>query len=57
MPEDALPRQRPLTIPDPGTPPGQIAPRGMRRDLSRFRARGVSCAQQLDERAMEFLRA
>jgi hypothetical protein len=29
----------------------------MRRDLSRFRARGVRCAQQLDERAVEFLRA
>ncbi|MEV0620275.1 hypothetical protein AB0I81_43625 [Nonomuraea sp. NPDC050404] len=28
----------------------------MRRDLTRFRARGVTCAQQLDERAMEFLR-
>ena len=25
MPEDALPRRRHLNIPDPGTPPGQIA--------------------------------
>ncbi|MGW4411590.1 hypothetical protein ACWEJ6_46730 [Nonomuraea sp. NPDC004702] len=29
----------------------------MRGDLSHFRARGVRCAQQLDERAVEFLRA
>jgi hypothetical protein len=29
----------------------------MRRDLARFRARGVGSAQQLDERAVERLRA
>jgi len=27
----------------------------MRRDLARFRARGVRCAAELDERAVDFL--
>ncbi|MEU3191457.1 hypothetical protein ABZ686_12620 [Streptomyces sp. NPDC006992] len=31
------------------------AVRGMRRDLGRFRARGLRCAAELDERAAEFL--
>ncbi|MFE9391669.1 hypothetical protein [Streptomyces sp. NPDC006784] len=31
------------------------AVRGMRRDLGRFRARGLRCAAELDERAMEYL--
>ncbi|MER8117011.1 hypothetical protein [Streptomyces sp. NPDC094031] len=33
------------------------AVKDMRKDLSRFRARGVRCAAELDERAIDFLRS
>lgn len=33
------------------------AVKNMRKDLSRFRARGVRCAAELDERAIGFLRS
>ncbi|MFI6699932.1 hypothetical protein ACIBJC_13300 [Streptomyces sp. NPDC050509] len=31
------------------------AVKNMRKDLARFRARGVHCAAELDERAIDFL--